>query len=762
MSGAFRPTDRSIHPPHRRRHNVPRQDLSPSPTTTQDASNPDSFMSSAPLFNDPNFLTRVPFHHTTRVKLDSAAGATGTSVAQLPGRHFIVPPWLAIVVWMSILFFIGLTVSGFTLSYSARKEFRMRVEEQRKAQMEAQAEHETAECKIPITSKEFKSFTRKSIMVLNSNPPPAGGRHQHNNSVYSIDNAGDLRPRNMFNRPPRNSILVAEITSSGNNFSGDDPFYEFSRQIRQEGLWDLAARKSKAISVVSLSSMMPKMGRRNSNRFTMMDVAEEELDEQSFTPHLNRDNLARPSNNRALRYLEAEQGDNLRIEDHMVQPNRFVPPVPKLPVEFSTDQPGSGEKLSSFNDISFLSHNDHKQRSFPDQATPPPRARIHPQDTTSRRARATEQSNPLEPMDSQSRIPDVLSPPERSASLRGKSGKRAHEYPKTPDSLVTITVPPSDESPDDAMARYASTRASTPSPLPILNQPAPTGDFSPDDAVAQYASARAAGALSPLPKAQKSGSVLGFMRRSLTQTPQSPGDGRDSTASYTNTDYAESATEQPPLTQRSEGFKDLSLQPENGDEHRKTFSVIFEEEDEEDYFGPIKSNQQPFSLSDISSWDNSEVRSPDSGNVSLPRRLPQAAIGRTLNHGSSLRSNPASSPTSVAMTASSSSSNGTRSTLGSSGARGSPKDSSSLGKAPLTLKRNPSLTATPYARVPHQRVERDLSTRRSPNTPKPSSPLRTTNATAAPVMRRTASAQARIPLSGTMSSGGCRESSFIP
>ncbi|KAH9450618.1 hypothetical protein Pst134EB_018148 [Puccinia striiformis f. sp. tritici] len=717
MSGAFRPTDRSIHPPHRRRHNVPRQDLSPSPTTTQDASNPDSFMSSAPLFNDPNFLTRVPFHHTTRVKLDSAAGATGTSVAQLPGRHFIVPPWLAIVVWMSILFFIGLTVSGFTLSYSARKEFRMRVEEQRKAQMEAQAEHETAECKIPITSKEFKSFTRKSIMVLNSNPPPAGGRHQHNNSVYSIDNAGDLRPRNMFNRPPRNSILVAEITSSGNNFSGDDPFYEFSRQIRQEGLWDLAARKSKAISVVSLSSMMPKMGRRNSNRFTMMDVAEEELDEQSFTPHLNRDNLARPSNKRALRYLEAEQGDNLRIEDHMVQPNRFVPPVPKLPVEFSTDQPGSGEKLSSFNDISFLSHNDHKQRSFPDQATP---------------HHALEYILKIQPLDAQ----EQQSSPTRSSPWTPR--KRAHEYPKTPDSLVTITVPPSDESPDDAMARYASTRASTPSPLPILNQPAPTGDFSPDDAVAQYASARAAGALSPLPKAQKSGSVLGFMRRSLTQTPQSPGDGRDSTASYTNTDYAESATEQPPLTQRSEGFKDLSLQPENGDEHRKTFSVIFEEEDEEDYFGPIKSNQQPFSLSDISSWDNSEVRSPDSGNVSLPRRLPQAAI------------------------ASSSSSNGTRSTLGSSGARGSPKDSSSLGKAPLTLKRNPSLTATPYARVPHQRVERDLSTRRSPNTPKPSSPLRTTNATAAPVMRRTASAQARIPLSGTMSSGGCRESSFIP
>ncbi|KAI9628506.1 hypothetical protein H4Q26_018034 [Puccinia striiformis f. sp. tritici PST-130] len=277
-------------------------------------------------------------------------------------------------------------------------------------------------------------------------------------------------------------------------------------------------------------------------------------------------------------------------------------------------------------------------------------------------------------MVSQSRIPDVLSPPERSASLRGKSGKRAHEYPKTPDSLVTITVPPSDESPDDAMARYASTRASTPSPLPILNQPAPTGDFSPDDAVAQYASARAAGALSPLPKAQKSGSVLGFMRRSLTQTPQSPGDGRDSTASYTNTDYAESATEQPPLTQRSEGFKDCHYNQKMEMNTARRFH-------------------------DISSWDNSEVRSPDSGNVSLPRRLPQAAIGRTLNHGSSLRSNPASSPTSVAMTASSSSSNGTRSTLGSSGARGSPKDSSSLGKAPLTLKRNPSLTATPYARV---------------------------------------------------------------
>ncbi|KAA1109505.1 hypothetical protein PGTUg99_012581 [Puccinia graminis f. sp. tritici] len=94
----------------------------------------------------------------------------------------------------------------------------MRVKEQRKAQEEA--EQQTSECKIPITRKEFKS-----IMVLNFHSPR--GHNPQTNLVYSIEKSGELWPRNMFDRPSRDGILVAEITAPG-HFSGDDPFYEFS------------------------------------------------------------------------------------------------------------------------------------------------------------------------------------------------------------------------------------------------------------------------------------------------------------------------------------------------------------------------------------------------------------------------------------------------------------------------------------------------------------------------------------------------------
>ena len=98
----------------------------------------------------------------------------------------------------------------------------MRVEEQRKAQCEA--EQGALECKIPMTKKEFNTFTRKSIMILNTNSSRVRNRA---NTSFALDTSGGLRPCNVFDRPPRESILVAEIAPGG-GFSGDDPFSEFS------------------------------------------------------------------------------------------------------------------------------------------------------------------------------------------------------------------------------------------------------------------------------------------------------------------------------------------------------------------------------------------------------------------------------------------------------------------------------------------------------------------------------------------------------
>lgn len=783
----FRKFTRSHRKHHHHQANI--ETDSPSPTTPQTES----------ISSQSSLESRDIFHHTTPVKIDSAAGATGTSVAQLPGRHLIVPPWLAIVVWLAILFFVGLTIAGFSLSYQARKEFRMRVEEQRKAQEEA--EQQTSECKIPITRKEFKSFTRKSIMVLNSHSPR--GHNPQTNSVYSIDKAGELRPRNMFDRPSRDSILVAEITAPG-HFSGDDPFYEFSRQMTREGLWDVAARKSKAISVVSLSSMMPKIGRRSSNRFTMMDLAEEELDEQNYHSTPLKENLARPSNTRAIRFLESSEGADLRIEDHMVQPNRFIPPVPKLPVQFVNEQPDSGEKLSTFNDISFLSHKEDEQSSHLDHNSPL-RTRIYPpQRTTSRRGRGAEEPTHLERANSQSKSVGVLSPPQRSTSLREKGPRANHEQsgprdhhdhddPETADAIVRATTPFGDVSPDDAVAQYASTRAASVSPLPTL-------------------------------KHSKSSSMLGFILRSTTPTPHSL-DGRESPAQM---GYLESITEPLPMAGRSQEFQDPPLDrhslSENADDYCKPFSVIFEDEDEdEDYFNPPRPHHTPYMSSNSTFWDNnSSGRSPETENIPLPRRLPQAALARTSSHKSRLRSHTTTSqePTSVAMTPTSStpktpssSSFGARSRSGSSGVQGSetsPHRSinhfSSSHEPPLTLKRNPSLSTNPYGRrrkqqddstlsrqlsgSPRRHTDRqdgpssqqddsyqqpststrrhterqDRSSKRHPphsRTPRGSTQDPKSPDPSAPV-RRAVSAQARIPLSGTMSSGGVRNSSFVP
>lgn len=550
--------------------------------------------------------------------------------------------------------------------------------------------------------------------------------------------------------------------------------------------------------------MMPKIGRRSSNRFTMMDLAEEELDEQNYHSSPLKENLARPSNSRAIRFLESSEGADLRIEDHMVQPNRFIPPVPKVPVQFVNEQPDSGEKLSTFNDISFLSHKEDKQSSYLDQNSPP-RTRIYPpQRTTSRRGRGAEEPTHLERANSQSKSVGVLSPPQRSTSLREK-GPRAnrdqsgpkdhhdHEDPETADAIVRATTPFGDVSPDDAVAQYASTRAASVSPLPTL-------------------------------KHSKSSSMLGFILRSTTPTPHSL-DGHESPAQM---GYLESITEPLPMAGRSQEFQDPPLDrhslSENADDYCKPFSVIFEDEDEdEDYFTPPKPHHTPYMSSNSTFWDNNfSGRSPETENIPLPRRLPQAALARTSSHKSRLRSHTTTSqePTSVAMAPTSStpktpssSSFGARSRSGSSGAQGSetsPHRSinhlSSSHEPPLTLKRNPSLSTNPYGRrrkqqddstlsrqlsgSPRRHTDRqdgpssqqddsyqhpststrrhterqDRSSKRHPphsRTPRGSTQDPKSPDPSAPV-RRAVSAQARIPLSGTMSSGGVRNSSFVP
>jgi len=857
MSDVARLERRFGRPHHHFHHSDSQPQYPPTPTS------PDS------VTGEPLLQTRGFFHHTTPVKVDSQAGATGTSVAQLPGRHLIVHPWLAIVVWSAILFFIVLTIAGFILSYQARREFRMRVEEQRKAQCEA--EQGALECKIPMTKKEFNTFTRKSIMILNTNSSRVRNRA---NTSFALDTSGSLRPRNVFDRPPRESILVAEIAPGG-GFSGDDPFSEFSRQMRREGLWDLAARKSKSISVASISSMVPKIGSRHSHRMTMMELAEEELDEQNFYPGSHQNSSSRFPKPRALKHPAASQGPDVRMEGHLTTSSSWIPPVPKLPLKFVDDKPPAGEKLSSFNDISFLLINDSQLSMSPGNVQPPQR-------TTSRRGRGTQGSTPDETassptLNTTSFLPDdqaghatpdaalaqyasaravtPLSFANQDACSEDALAKYALSRSSTPfsflnhdggpdDALATyatsraatpsLTVKhdaspddmlakyassraatPSlmvkyDASPDDMLAKYASSRAAIPSSMPTsafsadatakytstrAGTPSPNtqSEVSPDDAVAKYALTRA-GATSPFPGFRRSNSVLSFLRRSLSATPVM--DGRESPApSAQMMSYIESTTEPLPMALRSEEFQPPSLNPsaflEGGEEYCKPFSVIIEEDDE-DCFRPPRSTNSPFTPNKSSFWKTSQAHLPDEENIPLPRRLPQAALGQTTSDSSRLRSHTVNSvgPISTALTTSSSISRVTsssshvgRSRSGSSAARDSGSSYQRSSPASLTLKRNPSLSTNPYGRRkkqldPHQHLplsprhlldrtisdHHNLPIKRNPSNPIPRPPhsdreIISSNGVAG--MRRAASAQARLPLSGTMSSGGVRNSSFV-
>ncbi|KNZ49466.1 hypothetical protein VP01_49g11 [Puccinia sorghi] len=781
--------ERRLGHPHHHLHNSNSQPEYP-PTP----SSPDS-AASEPLLQTRGFL-----HHTTPVKADSQAGATGTSVAQLPGRHFIVPPWLALVVWSAILFFIALTIAGFILSYQARKEFRMRVEEQRKAQCEA--EQGALECKIPMTKKEFNTFTRKSIMILNTN----SSRVRNRSNTFALDTSDGLRPRNVFDRPPRDSILVAEITPGG-TFSEDDPISQFSRQMRREGLWDLAARKSKSISVASLSSMVPKVGRRHSNRFTMMDLAEEELDGESFySGSLQKSSFRFPKSG-ALKHLATSQGSDDRMEDHLIPQSSRIPPVPKLPLKFADDKPPVGEKLSSLG----------TEGSTPNEAA-------------SSQTLNTKSSSP----DDQAghATPDAAFA--QYASTRAVTPLSFANQDVCPDDALAkyassrLSPPPSflnhDGCPDDALAKYATSRAATPSPMV-------KHDASSDDMPAKYAPSRAANpssmltsALSadaaakytstragtPSPNSQsevspddavaKSNSVLSFIRRSLSLTPVP--DGHESPAPPAQMmSYIDSTTEPLPTARRSGDFQPPSLNPsaplEGGDDYCKPFSVIIEEDDEDD-FRPTRSTNSPFTPNKSSFWQTSQAHLLDDENIPLPRRLPQAALGQTTCHPSRLQSNTMNSvgPISTSITPSSSTSRVTsssshvrRSRSGSSATRDSGSShhlSSNQLASPLTLtlKRNPSMSTNPYGRrkkgldpyqhlplSPRHLLDRTISDqhtlpiKRHPSNPTfrpPHSDQEIISSNEPAGMRRTASAQARLPLSGTMSSGGVRNSSFVP
>lgn len=220
-----------LHQLHHHHHHLKKR--SPKPTTT--ATLVDKYqLSLHSLQARSNRLLRP-----TRVrKLDSVAGATGTSIAGLPGRHILVPPWASIVVYSVILSFLILTGAGFVLSWNARREFRRRVAAQKAADALNQP---TA----PISRKDIKSFTRQSIIQLNSNRNPSTYA-----PPFRISRAGDLLPINVFDRPTRYSMVVAEVVPSLEKTETDD-FYRFSQTAQRPSFWEL--RKSRAISLSHLA-----------------------------------------------------------------------------------------------------------------------------------------------------------------------------------------------------------------------------------------------------------------------------------------------------------------------------------------------------------------------------------------------------------------------------------------------------------------------------------------------------------------------------
>ncbi|EGG00251.1 uncharacterized protein MELLADRAFT_118100 [Melampsora larici-populina 98AG31] len=229
---------------HQHQHHHHQQQLkkrSPKPTTTT---------TTTTTFVDNHQLSfRLSLHslqarsnrllQPTRVrKLDSVAGATGTSIPELPGRHILVPPWASIVVYSVILSFLILTGAGFILSWNARREFRRRVAIQKAADALDQPA-------APISRKDVKSFTRQSIIQLNSSRNPSTYA-----PPFRISRAGDLLPINVFDRPTRYSMVVAEVVPSLEQTETDD-FYRFSQTAQRPSFWEL--RKSRAISLSHLA-----------------------------------------------------------------------------------------------------------------------------------------------------------------------------------------------------------------------------------------------------------------------------------------------------------------------------------------------------------------------------------------------------------------------------------------------------------------------------------------------------------------------------
>ncbi|KAI8452158.1 hypothetical protein BY996DRAFT_6415734 [Phakopsora pachyrhizi] len=208
---------------------------------------------------------RKLYSRSTPVKYDSEAGATGKSVAELPGRHISVAPWAAVAVWT-------LNVAGFLLGYQARKEYRARVKDQI-LQARADLERQSGPNQV-MTRKEYKSFTRRSIMMLNSTGDVRPQRRFNSTDPRNKQAAmGAVVPKDLFNRPPRDSVIVAQVDPHAEFAMGEDSFYQFSQQVQQGNFWERASRASKSLSLFVKPTMTPRSHNRfNSNQETMMEM----------------------------------------------------------------------------------------------------------------------------------------------------------------------------------------------------------------------------------------------------------------------------------------------------------------------------------------------------------------------------------------------------------------------------------------------------------------------------------------------------------
>ncbi|CAH7683324.1 expressed protein [Phakopsora pachyrhizi] len=194
---------------------------------------------------------RKLYSRSTPVKYDSEAGATGKSVAELPGRHISVAPWAAV---------------------AARKEYRARVKDQI-LQARADLERQSGPNQV-MTRKEYKSFTRRSIMMLNSTGDVRPQRRFNSTDPRNKQAAmGAVVPKDLFNRPPRDSVIVAQVDPHAEFAMGEDSFYQFSQQVQQGNFWERASRASKSLSLFVKPTMTPRSHNRfNSNQETMMEM----------------------------------------------------------------------------------------------------------------------------------------------------------------------------------------------------------------------------------------------------------------------------------------------------------------------------------------------------------------------------------------------------------------------------------------------------------------------------------------------------------